>query len=108
MPRHRRSEVLPQRLLDKVKSSPKHAALGHVCTVHGGGLRGSRCGLLRPKLHNGLKAKLLAPIDIQYALKDNILARTEFLRGEPSIPVHMALFDPDNGQRFSTIIDRFS
>ncbi len=105
MPQHRRSEILPQRLLDKVRSSPRHVALGHVCAVRGGGLMGGRCGFLKPKLHNGLKANLGSPIDIQYALRDNILARTEFLRGDPAIPVHLALFDPETGQRFSTVID---
>jgi len=107
MPQHRRSEILPQRLLEKVRSSPKHVALGHVCTVRGGGLRGSRYSFIRP-MHNGAKPKFGAPMDVQYTLKDNILSRTEFLRGEPSIPMHMAHFDPETGQRFSTVIDRFA
>jgi|GEM_PF-5848570 len=103
MPQHRRSERLPQRLLDKVKASEANEVLGLVYTVFGGGLKGPRVGLQKPKHH---MARRGMPLDIQYSLKDDILTRTEFLRDElASIPVHMAHFDPVTGRRFSTILD---
>ena len=108
MPQHRRSERLPQRLIDRVRASDYSEFFGHIHTVPGGGIRGPRYGFLRPILPNGGKPKRGSPMDVQYTLRDHILTRTEFLRGEPSIPVHMAHFDPDSGQRFSTVLDCFS
>lgn len=108
MPQHRRSERLPQRILDNVHNGQNHEFFGRIHTVLGGGLRGPRVGFLRPKLHNSAKAGIGAPIDVQYTLKDHILTRTEFLRGVPSIPIHMAHFDPVTGKRFSTVIDCFA
>ena len=91
MPQHRKSEVLPQKLIDKVKSSNYSEFFGNVHTILGGGLTG-----MRHKRN---------PIDIQYTLKDNILTRTEFLSGIPAIPLHMAHFDANTGKRFSTVLD---
>jgi hypothetical protein len=93
MPHHRRSEILPQRLLDKVRSASEHAALGRVHMIRGGGLRGSRKGLFGK------------PIDVQYSLKDSILTRTEFLRDNVAIPMHMAHFDPESGKRLGIVLD---
>ena len=86
MPNHRRSERLPQRLIDKVKASDYSEFFGNVHFIHG-------------------KSLFRKPRDIQYTLKDHILTRSEFLRGVPSIPIHIAHFDPDTGKRFSTILD---
>ena len=107
MPRHRRSECLPKRLVEKVKASDYSEFFGNVHTVLGGGLRGARCGAVRPLLPDGRRAKRGAPLDIQYTLKDDILTRAEFVRGLPAIPVHIAHFDPDTGKRFSTVLDCF-
>jgi hypothetical protein len=104
MSQHRRRAQLPQRLLDKVKSSEYSEFFGHVLFVAGGGLTGLRCGLRRPSLHKD-KAKHGHPVDVQYSLKDGILTRAEFLRGVPSIPVHIAHFDPETGKKFSTVLD---
>jgi hypothetical protein len=105
MPRHRNSERLPEGLLEKVKASPSSEFFGRVHGV-GSGLR--RYLLSRPKLGRNRKAALFAPFDVQYSLKDGILTRTEFLRGEPAIPVHMAHYDSQTGKRFSVVLDRFS
>jgi hypothetical protein len=105
MPRHRNSERLPEDLLEKVKASPHSEFFGH---VHGASSGLSRYLLSRPKLGKNKKAALLAPFDVQYSLKDGILTRTEFLRGKPAIPVHMAHYDPATGKRFSVVFDRFA
>lgn len=107
MPQHRRSQKLPQRLLGRVRSSPS-SPFGRIHTIRGGGLRGSRCGFIRPLLNDGGKPRIGAPMDVQYSLDGGILTRTEFVRGEPSIPIHMAHFDATTGRRFSTVIDRFA
>ena len=107
MPRHRRSQCLPKRLLERVKASDYSEFFGHVHTILGGGLRGARCLLARPLLPEGGRARRGAPLDVQYTLKDGILTRAEFVRGLPAIPVHIAHFDPGTGKRFSTVLDCF-
>ncbi len=107
MPRHRRSERLPQRLVDKVKASDYSEFFGRIHAIDGGGLAGPRYGLKRPVLPDGGKPGVGAPMDVQYTLKDHFITRTEFVRGEPAIPVHMAHFDAETGKRFSTVLDRF-
>ena len=99
MPQHRRKEKLPQRIIDAVKSSAHSEFFGKTLMVEG-----ARCNFLRPKVR-GVKAKRGSPLDVQYSLKDGIISRTEFVRGEPSIPVHLAHFDPDSGVRFATVLD---
>lgn len=123
MPQHRRSEVLPKRLIDRVKASESSPFFGHVLTVAGGGLRGLRHNVRKKRtcaqdreailassvfglqLSGGRKAPVSHPIDVQYSLMDHILTRVEFLRGEPAIPLHIAHFDPVTGKRFSVILD---
>lgn len=107
MPRHRRSETLPERLLERIKAGTLSEFFGRLHTIGGGGMAGSRCGFFRPLLPDGTKPRRGAPVDIQYVLKDGIVTRTEFLRGEPSIPLHIAHFDPETGKRFSTILDLY-
>jgi len=108
MPQHRRSERLPERLLEKIKASERDPFFGHILTVGGGGLTGHRVGLIRPNPHTGEKPKVGTPIDVQYTLKDHILTRTEFLRDElAAIPLHMAHFDPETGKRFSVVLDSY-
>ncbi len=107
MPRHRRSEHLPRRLIERIKASEYSEFFGHVYTALGGGLMGARYLLTRPFLPNGKRARIGAPMDVQYTLKDQILTRTEFVRGAPSLPVHMAHFDPETGKRLSTVLDCF-
>ncbi len=109
MPRHRSSEKLPNRLIDTIRSalgeeSPAH---GRVHTVFGGGLTGKRLGISRPAMPGGKTAPAGAPLDVYYTLKDGIITRAEFVRGEPSIPVHIAHFDAGTGMRFSTVLDCF-
>lgn len=105
MPQHRRSEVLPQRLICKVRASEEHPFFGRLLTVPGGGFLGAHVGLLKPK---HAKADFGTPIDVQYSLKGSILTRAEFLRGElASIPIHISHFDPETGKRFSIILDSF-
>lgn len=103
MPQHRRKERLPQRLLDTIKSSQSSEFFGQVYFVEGGKM--ARHGIFRPKLPDGSKPKRGTPIDVQYTHKDGIITRTEFARGEAAIPVHMAHFDAETGQKFSTILD---
>lgn len=105
MPQHRRSEVLPQRLIDRVKAGESSPFFGHVLAVAGGGLRGLRSPVFGLRLSGGRKSPIGHPIDVQYSLMGHILTRVEFLRGEPAIPIHMAHFDPITGQKFSTMID---
>lgn len=109
MPRHRRSERLPHRLINKVRLSPYSESLGWVYEVPGGGLVGPRFGpFSRPTLPNGEKPKIGAPIDIQYSLKENVLTRTEFTRfGSVSVPLQIANFDPSSGKRLGTLLDVF-
>jgi len=108
MPQHRRTEKLPQKLIDKVRSSAYSEFFGYVYVVEGGGLRGPRYGVIRPKLRDGSKPKIGASIDVQYILKEEIITRVEFVRGEPSIPIHMAHFDAATGKRFANILDCFA
>jgi hypothetical protein len=109
MPRHRRSERLPKRLLNKVRLSPYFESLGWVYDIPGGGLTGPRFGpFTRPVLPNGRKPRIGAPLDVQYSLKDNILTRAEFARHGPvSVPLQIANFDPDSGKRLGTVLDAF-
>jgi len=105
MPKHRNSEKLPKDLMEKIKASPYSEYFGNVYFVKGNGIR--RFGMSRP-IVNGFTPKPWQAMDIQYTLQNNIISRTEFLRGEPSIPVHIANYDSESGKKFATILDRFS
>ncbi len=108
MPQHRRTKKLPQRLIDKVRSSDYSEFFGYVYIIEGGGLRGPRYGAIRPRLHDGTKPKMGTPMDVQYVLKEEIITRVEFVRDEPLIPVHMAHFDAATGKRFADILDCYA
>jgi hypothetical protein len=104
MPRHRRSEVLPQRLLDAIKASPEHSFLGRVHFIRGGGLQGARVGLLKPK---NIKTASGKAVDVQYTLSEHVITRVEFLREEIAKPLHIAHFNPENGIKLGTALDLY-
>jgi hypothetical protein len=104
MPQHRRSEKLPQRLIDKITASEEHSFFGQLHLVPGGGLRGARVGLLKPKHEKASRGK---PIDVQYTFKDHVITRTEFLRDSIAVPLHIAHFDPETGFRIGNSLDLY-
>ncbi len=107
MPQHRRRERLPQRLIDRVRASNGSEPFGRAHTIGGAGLRGPRYGLSRPLMPDGERAAWGRPMDVRYSLRDGIITRAEFVRSEPSVPVHIAHFDAETGKRFATVLDRF-
>jgi hypothetical protein len=97
MPNHRRSEELPQKLISTIRASSEHDLFGRIHTIIGGGLKGARVAL-----H---KKERFKPVDIQYAFNNHVITRTEFIRGMPSIPIHIAHFDPESGKRLGISLD---